>query len=116
MGIGEIARGGWGMCEVLASDITQVPGKPAPPEPGDLWAKLHEEKRPLEAGDNPMMRTEVTFAAEARPIVETDSNEAAEHRKRLREQLMKQQRELKKQKGNTEKKEDPDSDGPPEKA
>jgi len=88
--IGEIARGGWGMCAMNVADIYQVPGLDPPPKPSDLWRAIQDEGRPLEAGQNDMMRNhEINYAAEAR--AEVDTPEAAEHRKRLREQLMKQQ-------------------------
>merc|ERR1719419_531661 len=83
--IGEIARGGWGMTIFKSSDAFQVEGHPDPPGPEGLFMKLHRENRPIAPEENEMSRA-FEEPLEARPFRDTD--EAREHRERLRAQLL----------------------------
>jgi len=83
--IGEIARGGWGMAIFKSSDAFQVEGQPDPPGPDGLFMKLHRENRPIAPEENEMSRA-FEEPLEARPF--RDTEEAKEHRERLRAQLI----------------------------
>jgi len=83
--IGEIARGGWGMAVFKSSDAFKVEGKPDPPGPAGLFMKLHRENRPIAPEENEMSRA-FEEPLEARPF--RDTEEARQHRERLRAQLL----------------------------
>jgi len=83
--IGEIARGGWGMAVFKSSDAFKVDGQPDPPGPDGLFMKIHRENRPIAPEENEMSRA-FEEPLEARPFRDTD--EAREHRERLRAQLL----------------------------
>jgi len=83
--IGEIARGGWGMAVFKSSDAFPVEGQPDPPGPDGLFMKIHRENRPIAPEENEMSRA-FEEPLEARPFRDTD--EAREHRERLRAQLL----------------------------
>jgi len=83
--IGEIARGGWGMAVFKSSDAFHVEGQPDPPGPDGLFMKIHRENRPIAPEENEMSRA-FEEPLEARPF--RDTEEAREHRERLRAQLL----------------------------
>lgn len=83
--IGEIARGGWGMAVFKSTDAFKVEGQPDPPGPHGLFMKIHRENRPIAPEENEMSRA-FEEPLEARPFRDTD--EAREHRERLRAQLL----------------------------
>lgn len=88
--IGEIARGGWGMCKFSASDVFETPTSPTPPSPHRLFSNLHAAQRPLAPnGQNPMTRA-MNEPLEVRPFADTDA--ASRHRQELRKQLMENHR------------------------
>jgi len=83
--IGEIARGGWGMAVFKSTDAFKVKGHPDPPGARGLFMKIHRENRPIAPGENEMSRA-FEEPLEARPF--RDTEEAREHRERLRAQLL----------------------------
>jgi len=88
--IGEIARGGWGMCKFNASDVFVTPTCPTPPSPIRLFSCVHNARRPVApTGPNPMTRA-MNESLDVRPFVDTDA--AARHRQQLRKQLMENHR------------------------
>jgi len=83
--IGEIARGGWGMCRFRANDVFEISGESAPPPPQCLFRKLHRENRVLAPGQNEMSRA-MNESIDIRPFEQND--QLARHREYLRAQLL----------------------------
>jgi len=83
--IGEIARGGWGMCRFRANDVFKIPGESAPPPPQCLFRKLHRQNRVLAPGQNEMSRA-MNESIDIRPFEQND--QLARHREFLRAQLL----------------------------
>jgi len=83
--IGEIARGGWGMCRFKANDVFKIPGEPDPPSPERLFRQLHRQNRVLAPGQNEMSRA-MNESIDIRPFEQND--ELARHREYLRSQLL----------------------------
>jgi hypothetical protein len=83
--IGEIARGGWGMCRFRVNDVFEIPGESAPPPPECLFRKIHRQNRVLAPGQNEMSRA-MNESIDIRPFEQNE--QLARHREFLRAQLL----------------------------
>jgi len=83
--IGEIARGGWGMCRFKANDVFKIPGEPTPPSSESLFRKLHRQNRVLAPGQNEMSRA-INESIDIRPFEQNE--QLVRHREFLRTQLL----------------------------
>jgi len=83
--LGDIAKGGFGLALFKASDVFAVAGEAQPPSIDKLFQKIHEAKRVLGAGENEMSRA---FEEPTGAMPFEDTEQAREHREKLRQQLL----------------------------
>merc|ERR1719510_292072 len=84
--IEQLAKGSFAMAMFKASDIFNVAEEPDAPAVDDLFMSIHNSNRAIAPGENEMSRAVVDAQQEQQPF--EDNEQAREHRRKLREQLL----------------------------